>query len=141
MQAAMLVGSERSSPWYPFTIATPIRASRYGSSPEPSATLPHLGSRAMSSIGENVHLIPAADASTAAIRAPCSAMAGLNVAAWPSGIGKIVLNPWITSRLTMTGMPRRLLSTAAFCTALISSASTQLSMEPTLPAATSSMVL
>ena len=44
----------------------------------------------MSTIGANVHAMPAARASAAAIAAERSAAAGSQLAASPSGIGKIV---------------------------------------------------
>ena len=89
-------------------------------------------------MGEKVQRMPAAEASTAATRAPRSTISGSKVAACPSGMGNTVWKPWMTSRLTMTGMPRRLCSTAAFCTMFISSGLTQFRMEPTWPAAAAS---
>ena len=56
-------------------------------------------------MGANVHLIPAAEASVAAIRAPVSAISGLKLAACPKGIGKMVLNPCITSLALISGIP------------------------------------
>ena len=61
----------------------------------------------MSTIGAKVHRIPSADASRAACRAASSISSGFQDAACPSGIGKIVLYPWITSLPNSSGIPRR----------------------------------
>ena len=52
---------------------------------------PHRASRATSTIGANVQWIPAAAASVALTRADSSIAAGSQLAASPSGTGKIVL--------------------------------------------------
>ena len=64
---------------------------RKASSPFPSETLPHLGSLVKSTIGENVHCIPSALASLAAILADFLINSMSQVADIPNGIGKIVL--------------------------------------------------
>ncbi len=130
----MLPGAARFSPWKPSTIATPSRLARYGSSPRLSAMRPQRGSRAMSIIGAKVQLTPAAAASSAAMRAPSRTRSGLNVAAWPSGIGSTVRKPWITSRPNSSGTPSRLSSTATRCSSLTTAGSTTFSTAPTLPA-------
>ena len=58
---------------------------------------PQRGSRAMSTIGEKVHRTPPAAASFAATVAARVDSAGSKVAAWPSGMGKMVRKPWMTS--------------------------------------------
>ena len=52
---------------------------------------PQRASRETSTIGAKVQCWPAAAASVAATRADCSTAAGSQLAASPSGIGKIVL--------------------------------------------------
>lgn len=64
----------------------------------------HLASRTRSAIGENVTCSPLAAASFAATAAHFSVSSGANVAACPSGIGKIVFIPWITSIINSSGM-------------------------------------
>src|SRR5580704_3994945 len=56
-------------------------------SPAPSIMRPHRGSRAISSIGANVQLIPVAEASRAAISCVCSTSAGSQDPASASGMG------------------------------------------------------
>ncbi len=80
----------RSFPWNPRTRAAAACAPRYGSSPAPSMIRPHRASRAMSTIGANVQWMPAAAASVAPMRADRSIAARSQLAASPSGIGKIV---------------------------------------------------
>ena len=89
-------------------------------------------------MGAKVQRTPEAAASTAAIRAPASASSGFQVAAIPSGMGKIVRKPWITSRPMSSGIPSRLSVTATRCSRLITSTSTSLRIEPSLPARTAS---
>ena len=55
------------------------------SSPKPSTTRPHRGSRETSIIGENVQLTPPERCLDAAVRASCSTMSGSKLAACPSG--------------------------------------------------------
>src|ERR1041385_93371 len=83
--------------WNPRTRAAASSEPRYGSSPEPSAIRPQRGSRAMSTIGAYVQLMPAAAASWPAARAVASATSGSKAPASPSGIGKIARYPCITS--------------------------------------------
>lgn len=64
---------------------------RKGSSPAPSTTRPQRGSRLMSTIGLNVHLMPSAVASLAETDASFCTAAGSQLLASPSGTGKIVL--------------------------------------------------
>jgi hypothetical protein len=54
-------------PCNPLTRAAETTEAKYGSSPAPSITLPHLGSLLMSHIGAKVQCIPADAASLAAI--------------------------------------------------------------------------
>ena len=54
---------------------------------------PQRASREMSIIGAKVQSMPALAASAAATAAPASTNAGLNVAACPIGIGRMVLKP------------------------------------------------
>src|ERR1039458_4237800 len=75
---------------------------------------PQRGSRAMSIIGENVHWIPTAKASRAATRAAWRTSSGSQLADCPSGIGKMVVYPWITSSPKISGIPSRL-SLASRC--------------------------
>ncbi len=97
---------------------------------------PQRASRETSIIGEKVQRIPEAVASTAAMRAASSTSWGFQVAACPKGIGNTVLNPCITSRAKISGMPRRDSSTALRCRLLTTSGSTSLIIEPTRPWAT-----
>jgi hypothetical protein len=94
---------------------------------------PQRGSREMSSIGAKVQFTPAAAASSAATRAPCLTRPGFQLAACPSGNGMTVLKPWMTSRPTSNGMPRRLSSTAMRCNSFTSAGSTWLRTEPMRP--------
>src|SRR6185369_8812391 len=80
-------------PWNPFTRASAMREPRYVSSPDPSITLPHRGSRAISTMGANVQCSPSAEASVAAILAD-NLMAEISqLDASANGIGNIVLYP------------------------------------------------
>ena len=108
-------------------------APRNGSSPFPSDTRPQRGSREMSTIGLNVHEIPSALASTAAIRADSSMAAISQVHDRPSGMGNIVSYPWMTSMPNSNGIPRRDCSTACFCTSRIFSTPFRLNSPPTSP--------
>src|ERR1043166_6271125 len=78
-------------PWKPVTLAAAMTDPRYGSSPAPSITLPHRGSRAMSTIGANVQCTPAAAASVAAILADNLIADVSQLDASANGIGNIVL--------------------------------------------------
>ena len=66
-------------------------APRNGSSPLVPCTRPQRGSRVTSTIGLNVHLMPSAVASEAAIDASLRASAGSQLLDSPSEIGYIVL--------------------------------------------------
>ena len=88
------------------------RPARTGCSPSDSATRPQRGSSEMSIIGANVHATPSTVASPAAMAAASSASSSSQVAARPSGIGKTVRCPWMTSRPNSSGMPSRDSSTA-----------------------------
>ena len=114
-------------------MASAIIAPRNGSSPLPSDTRPQRGSREISTIGLNVHEIPSALASTAAMRADSSIAAISHVQESPRGIGNIVSYPWITSMPNNNGMPRRDSSTACFCTSRIFSTPFRLNSPPTSP--------
>ncbi len=56
-----------ASPWKPLTAATPMRATRYESSPKVSSTRPQRGSRATSTTGVSAWCVPRARASSAVI--------------------------------------------------------------------------
>jgi hypothetical protein len=87
----------------------------------------------MSTIGAKVHFSPAAAASAAAMWAACSAAAGSQLLASPSGIGKIVRCPWITSKPTSSGIFSRVCSTAIRWMSLTFRAPNTLKNEPTRP--------
>ncbi len=59
----------------------------------------------MSTIGLNTQLMPAADASAAAIRAVCSTRSMFQDVERASGTGNTVWKPWMTSMPMMSGMP------------------------------------
>ena len=61
---------------------------RYGSSPDPSAIRAQRGSRAMSTIGAKPQRTPAADASSAAIRATVPPRSGPSYSPHPAGSGR-----------------------------------------------------
>jgi len=92
----------------------------------------------MSTMGAKIQSMPDTAASLAAIFAASSNSAGFQVQASASGMGKIVLCPWITSNPTISGIPSRLSSTAVFCRRLTSKRSGRLRIEPTCPARTRS---
>jgi len=125
--------------WNPRTRAAAMSDPRYGSSPEPSAMRPQRGSRAMSTIGAYVQLIPNAAASCPAARAVASAASGSNELASPSGIGKIVRYPWITSSPNSSGILSRDSVTAMRWTGVVFSAPMTLKSPPSLPARRSSI--
>ena len=114
-------------------MARAMAAPRNGSSPFPSDTRPQRGSRLTSTIGLNVHEIPSALASTAAIRADSSMAFISQVHDRPRGIGKMFSYPWITSIPNNKGMPRRLSSTACRCTSRMRSTPFRLNSPPTSP--------
>ena len=87
----------------------------------------------MSTIGLKVHEIPSALASTAAIRADSSMAFISHVHDKPSGMGKIVSYPWMTSMPNNRGIPSREFSTASFCTSRIFSTPFRLKSPPTSP--------
>ena len=57
-------------------------------------------------------------ASAAETTASVLATSGSKLDAWPNGIGKLVVYPWMTSRPKMSGMPRRVSYTASRCSLL-----------------------
>ena len=73
------------------TLAAAIRLPKNGSSPAPSITLPHLASLDISTIGANVQLIPAAEASFAPSEAEFWISFRSQLADSANGIGAIVL--------------------------------------------------
>ena len=75
-------------------------------------------------------MTPADRASAAASRARSSTRAGSKVAACASGTGAIVRWPWITSSPMRIGMPSRVSSTAARCSALAAAADRGQNIEP-----------
>ena len=114
-------------------MASPTADPKKGSSPAPSLTLPQRGSRAMSTIGEKVQLSPSAVASTAATLAVCSTKSMFHVQLNPSGMGKMVRWPCITSNPNNSGMPRRV-SLIAFCCSLRTATGVKvLNTPPTMP--------
>src|SRR5271166_2461018 len=117
------------------------RAPRYGSSPAPSTIRPQRASRAMSTVGANVQLMPAARASRAAIVCPRSTSDGSHVADIASGGGNIVWYPWMTSSPISNGICSRDSSTAILCSRLMSAGSETHSTEPASPLRTSSSSL
>ena len=68
----------------------------------------------MSTIGANVQLIPAADASSAATCADFFMASISQLAASASGIGLMVLYPCITSKPMISGIPNLDSSTTIF---------------------------
>jgi hypothetical protein len=94
---------------------------------------PHRASPAMSTIGENVQRMPAADASSAATRAARSSVTGSQVAESPSGTGKRVRNPWITASPKRSGMRIRDSSIAIRCNRLLSDGLVTFRNDPTSP--------
>ena len=92
-----------------------MQASRNGSSPAPSEMRPQRGSRAMSSMGAKASITPARVASLAEISVARRTRSGSKEQDQPSGIGKMVWKPWMTSWQKISGMPRRLFSTAMRC--------------------------
>ena len=114
-------------------MAVAICEPKNGSSPEPSATLPHLGSRATSTMGEKVQFNPSAEASLAAIIAErrISAVSQLQLIA--SGIGKVVLYPCITSEPKNNGIFNRDSFITMSCALRIFSCPITPNMPPTLP--------
>jgi hypothetical protein len=107
--------SRAGAPWKPATCAAAITEPNTGSSPAPSTTRPQRGSRATSTIGANVQCTPCAAASAAATRAAPATAAESNVAAWASGTGKTVRQPWMTSNEKRSGILSRDCSTATRC--------------------------
>jgi hypothetical protein len=94
---------------------------------------PHRGSRATSTIGAYVQTMPFAAASMAAMRAERSASGGSQLLASPSGMGKMVRNPWITSSAKSSGTCSRDPSMASRCSARVVSAPMTSMSEPTPP--------
>ena len=66
-------------------------------------------------------------------------MSGSKLAAVPSGIGKVVRNPWMVSKANRSGIPRRESSTAIRWSSRIRRGSVTLRTEPS-PLRTSSSV-
>ena len=87
----------------------------------------------MSTIGANVQSMPTARASRAATAWPSAIASGHQEAASAIGAGRIVRNPWITSKPKISGMPSRLPSIALRCSALCSAAFLISSTEPAAP--------
>ena len=118
--------SARSSPWRPRTNATPMRATRYGSSPNVSSVRPQRGSRQTSSTGERPWCAPVARICTRTASASASARSGSQVLASPIACGKIVasraIRPEQISSWTIAGMPSRVSSTRWRWMALASAA-------------------
>ena len=94
---------------------------------------PQRGSRAISTIGLNVQLMPSALASCAAICALRSMAFISQLQLNPNGIGNTVSYPCITSIPKIMGIFKRLSSTATFCTAFIFARDLMLNKPPTLP--------
>ncbi len=69
----------------------------------------------MSTIGAKVQSMPAPAASNAATRAVCSARPGSKLATSPTGMGKMVRWPWITSAANISGILRRDRAITARC--------------------------
>jgi hypothetical protein len=135
MHAAIDVGSVNCLPWYPRTYAPAINEPRNGSSPAPSMMRPQRGSRAISTIGENVHRMPSAEASRAATREARSTTSGSQVAASANGIGNVVRQPWITSTPNSSGIFSRERSIAIRCSSFVSFTPAAFRIEPSWPAA------
>ena len=112
----------RDSPWYPRIFAAPKTLLTYVSSPKPSTTRPHLGSRDTSTIGENVQFTPPEAASLAEMRASVSATAGSKLAACARGTGNVVRWPCTTSSPTRRGTPCGVSSRAVRWSSLVASA-------------------
>ena len=87
----------------------------------------------MSTIGANVQWMPAARASRAATAWPRSIVPGSQEAAIAIGTGRIVRNPWMTSKPNSTGMPSRWPSTASRWRRLNSAGSVTNSSDPASP--------
>jgi hypothetical protein len=84
-------------------------------------------------------LSPTAADSRAPYLASAVASIGSKLAPVPSGIGKIVRNPWIVSKANRSGIFRRDSSTAMRCSSLMRAGSVTLKIEPS-PLRTSSSV-
>ena len=69
----------------------------------------------MSSMGAKASITPARVASLAEISVARRTRSGSKEQDQPSGIGKMVWKPWMTSWQKISGMPRRLFSTAMRC--------------------------
>ena len=126
-----------AGPWKPRTWAAAMAEPRYGSSPAPSTMRPQRGSRAMSSIGAKAQWMPTARASAALIACAFSTSAGSQDAASAMGTGKMVRNPWMTSKPKRRGIFSRVSVVAMRCRRLISCGSFTNSREPTRPARSS----
>mmetsp|Transcript_35901 Transcript_35901/g.101056 ORF Transcript_35901/g.101056 Transcript_35901/m.101056 type:complete len:272 (+) Transcript_35901:1621-2436(+) len=135
-QARREAAAPRSSPWKPRTRAFASSVPRWTSSPEPSATRPQRWSRATSTIGAKVQWMPRAVASSAVARAVRRASSGSKLAASPRGMGKTVRSPWMTSAAKISGMPRRLSSTAMRCSSTPRSTPMPLKRHPQRPSRT-----
>src|SRR4051812_17687000 len=94
---------------------------------------PQRGSRAISTMGEYTQQSPSALASIAAMRALRSISAVSQEQESPSGMGKMVLCPCITSSPKMSGMCNRLSFTARVCAWRILSGPKMPNRPPTRP--------
>ena len=88
-------------------------------------------------MGAKFHPIPCALDSFAAIRAVRSNKSSSNAPASAMAMGYTVRSPWITSKPMISGIPRRLSSTAIFCSSLAFTGSSPI-IAPTSPARMSS---
>ena len=118
-------------PCRPATAASPIRVTRWTSSPKVSSIRPHRGSRARSSTGVFIRWFPRDRASRAAVEKTLPTSPGSQVDARAIACGNEValwaIRPWQASPASRTGIPSRVLFSACRWMALANSADSRAS--------------